>query len=457
MDDEVGAFAPSLPWHGTATLGDGSRTPGESDGRLSLGEMACHCCYELLLDPTTLTCGHSFCRHCLALWWNSSRRAECPECRQMWQGFPRTNIVLRGAIEKLFPEQLWHRQQEVLSNGKTAQTLAAFEQQGQEQISAANGRPAVLRQGTARSFFSGVLTALTCVAVMLLVYHWSSGDTGEEMLVHKSLSKWTSSDVGLWLEQLGSWTVPYRETFQQEGVNGRLLLSLTEEELNLPPYGIEKPAHRKALITALDSMISLGVKPPHNLWEYKAMHAGKSLFLLFLLKSSPRLAIFYLYLFDYTDLFLPLIHTCCPGRVHEEEAELFRGGWPDSPSWEQWAEFLPKAMVMPYVLVGRFAWEWLEVHYWTARFVVINAALLTLLEIFAIKRFCLQGEIRRLPRTLWNDFCRLFSQGAMVTIFWPVLPQFVCDCLFYWALYFNPIINLDQVTKEVRRIFTQEA
>ncbi|XP_078717981.1 bifunctional apoptosis regulator isoform X2 [Lampetra fluviatilis] len=403
MDDEVGAFAPSLPWHGTATLGDGSRTPGESDGRLSLGEMACHCCYELLLDPTTLTCGHSFCRHCLALWWNSSRRAECPECRQMWQGFPRTNIVLRGAIEKLFPEQLWHRQQEVLSNGKTAQTLAAFEQQGQEQISAANGRPAVLRQGTARSFFSGVLTALTCVAVMLLVYHWSSGDTGEEMLVHKSLSKWTSSDVGLWLEQLGSWTVPYRETFQQEGVNGRLLLSL------------------------------------------------------FLLKSSPRLAIFYLYLFDYTDLFLPLIHTCCPGRVHEEEAELFRGGWPDSPSWEQWAEFLPKAMVMPYVLVGRFAWEWLEVHYWTARFVVINAALLTLLEIFAIKRFCLQGEIRRLPRTLWNDFCRLFSQGAMVTIFWPVLPQFVCDCLFYWALYFNPIINLDQVTKEVRRIFTQEA
>ncbi|KAL0153975.1 hypothetical protein M9458_050732, partial [Cirrhinus mrigala] len=51
-------------------------------------EFTCHCCYEVLVDPTTLNCGHSFCRHCLAQWLHSSQRNE-------WQGFPRINILLR--------------------------------------------------------------------------------------------------------------------------------------------------------------------------------------------------------------------------------------------------------------------------------------------------------------------------------------------------------------------------
>lgn len=42
------------------------------------------------------------------------------------------------------------------------------------------------------------------------------------------------------------------------------------------------------------------------------MNPGRSLFLLYALKSSPRLGLLYLYLFDYTDTFLPFIHTICP-------------------------------------------------------------------------------------------------------------------------------------------------
>lgn len=41
-------------------------------------------------------------------------------------------------------------------------------------------------------------------------------------------------------------------------------------------------------------------------------NAGKSLFLLYALKRSPRLTLFYLYLFDYSETFLPFLHTCCP-------------------------------------------------------------------------------------------------------------------------------------------------
>ena len=44
----------------------------------------------------------------------------------------------------------------------------------------------------------------------------------------------------------------------------------------------------------------------------QAANAGKSLFLLYALKRSPRLTLFYLYLFDYSETFLPFLHTCCP-------------------------------------------------------------------------------------------------------------------------------------------------
>lgn len=69
-------------------------TPGLGR-QISVSEFLCHCCYDILINPTTLNCGHSFCRHCLALWWVSSKKNECPECREKWEGFPKVNILLR--------------------------------------------------------------------------------------------------------------------------------------------------------------------------------------------------------------------------------------------------------------------------------------------------------------------------------------------------------------------------
>lgn len=56
---------------------------------------------------------------------------------------------------------------------------------------------------------------------------------------------------------------------------------------------------------------------------------------------------------------------------------------------------------------------------------------------------------------MWSHFWKVSTQGLFVAMFWPLIPQFVCNCLFYWALYFNPIINIDLVVKEVRRLETQ--
>ncbi|CAJ0919259.1 unnamed protein product [Ranitomeya imitator] len=383
-------------------------------------------------------------------------------------------------------------------------------------------------------------------------------ESEHDLLVHKPVSKWTPEEVVLWLEQLGPWASHYKESFLLGRVNGRLLLTLAEEEFSKEPYSIQSNSHRKAIIMELERVKTLGVKPPQNLWEYKGKHRvtmrgpalsnqmftlvtgdlgiigrwravcvtalqrpnsdaaaidivvgiaaaslsvkavnpGKSLFLLYALKSSPRLSMLYMYLFDYSETFLPFIHTTCPLEEEDEEdiitkfivsvaLSALRGssGVRDlqDPTWTQWREFLVKYVFLPYQLLAEFAWDWLEVHYWTSRFIIVNAMLLTVLELFSFWRLWSNSQLRVLlvassitpmvlcppiigsekkilrsfPRHMWGHFWKMSTQGLFVAIFWPVIPQFVCNCLFYWALYFNPIINIDLVVKKFRRLETQ--
>ncbi|XP_028669702.1 bifunctional apoptosis regulator-like isoform X1 [Erpetoichthys calabaricus] len=417
-------------------------------------EFSCHCCYDILINPTTLNCGHSFCRHCLALWWDSSKKTECPECREKWEGFPKVNILLRNAVEKLFPKVVSQRKAEIQLDHKISQSLEAFQKYGDEQLArGVNSFVGQRRQGGAGGgggFFSGVLTALTCVAVILLVYHWSNREE-QDLLVHKPIEKWTAEEVLFWLEQLGPWASLYKETFLEHKVNGSRLLMMMEDN----DLFIENPTHKKAVLRELDHVKKLGAKPPQNLWEYKAVNAGKSLFLLYALKSTPRLTMLYLYLFDYTESFLPFMHTSCPGNAEEFEDGFLKKHLLRDPGWNQWAQFLVKYTFLPYQLIAAFAWNWLTVHYWTSRFIIVNAMLLSLLEAFAFWRLWSRGELRTLHQRMFSHFWKVTSQGLLVVIVWPITPQFVCNCLFYWALYFNPIINIDLVVKEIRSLDTQ--
>lgn len=191
--------------------------------QISINEFSCHCCYDILVNPTTLNCGHSFCRHCLALWWASSKKTECPECREKWEGFPKVNILLRDAVEKLFPDAIRMRFEDIQQNNDIVQSLAAFQKLGNDHTPSAphTGRGNQHRGG---GFYSGVLTALTGVAVVLLVYHWSSRESERHLLVHKAVARWTAEEVVLWLEQLGPWASLYRDRFLSERVNGRYVL-----------------------------------------------------------------------------------------------------------------------------------------------------------------------------------------------------------------------------------------
>ena len=68
------------------------------------GEVQCPVCAQVLMDPMTLSCGHSFCQICLARLWKSkfpSRQSGfsstllCPTCRHPWGQMPQINIQLR--------------------------------------------------------------------------------------------------------------------------------------------------------------------------------------------------------------------------------------------------------------------------------------------------------------------------------------------------------------------------
>ena len=60
-------------------------------------DVLCAVCADILIEPCTLQCGHSFCQLCLAVLWKSSAKKSlcCPSCRQPSTHLPGVNIQLR--------------------------------------------------------------------------------------------------------------------------------------------------------------------------------------------------------------------------------------------------------------------------------------------------------------------------------------------------------------------------
>ncbi|XP_026112097.1 bifunctional apoptosis regulator-like isoform X3 [Carassius auratus] len=406
-----------------------SESESEEGTALSESEFTCHCCYQVLVDPTTLTCGHSFCRHCLANWWASALprvRRDCPECRAVWTGFPRVNILLRDAVEKLFPAEVRRRKQAILSDPGFCRVLQMFQQHGNTQAPHAappqNPPPINIRE-----FYSGVVTALTFMTVVVLLYRAFSTDSSHEVLLSKPLSRWSADDVTLWVEHLGIWTNQYKETFRREQINGRLLSSLSDEDLSAAPFKIKNPSHRQIILEELHRLRQRRVSL--NLWQYKDLYLGKSLFLLISLRNFPRLTLLYLFLFDYDDTFLPFIHTSCPAT-------------PDAPTDTP-------------LLLSAVAWHWMSVHYWTAGFIIAHAALLTVLDVCFYWTLWKRGQMRTLPKLVWLQMFAVLFNTSLFVLPWPMMPLFIINTEIYIQLYFNPFLTAVLVKRTLLPTNTQ--
>lgn len=91
--------------------GSGGGALGEA--RHVLTELECTVCTELLLEPVTTPCGHTFCRACLRR--SMDHSTNCPTCRTVLllshaAPLP-VNVTLAGVIAKLFPEALSARRE----------------------------------------------------------------------------------------------------------------------------------------------------------------------------------------------------------------------------------------------------------------------------------------------------------------------------------------------------------
>ncbi|XP_051791107.1 tripartite motif-containing protein 16-like isoform X1 [Erpetoichthys calabaricus] len=73
---------------------------------VSADQYTCSVCLEVLKEPVTIPCGHSYCMDCIEHYWNeldTIRSYNCPQCRLEFDPRPKLyrNIILKELIENL--------------------------------------------------------------------------------------------------------------------------------------------------------------------------------------------------------------------------------------------------------------------------------------------------------------------------------------------------------------------
>ncbi|XP_042567322.1 tripartite motif-containing protein 16-like protein [Cyprinus carpio] len=82
------------------------RNMAETSISVDEDQFSCPICLDLLKDPVTIPCGHSYCMNCITDYWNKDdqrRVYSCPECRQTFTPRPalNKNVMLAEMVDNL--------------------------------------------------------------------------------------------------------------------------------------------------------------------------------------------------------------------------------------------------------------------------------------------------------------------------------------------------------------------
>lgn len=102
-------------------------------------EFECSICMKLMLDPVTVSCGHTFCRVCLEK--SLGYRGVCAVCRAPVAAGQGVNILVRGIVAGRFPRALARRHREA-EEELHAQERQADEARRREALGAADDNDA---------------------------------------------------------------------------------------------------------------------------------------------------------------------------------------------------------------------------------------------------------------------------------------------------------------------------